>query len=87
MRSAVGIQQEIPAYNGDCPLDRIIRFRIGLNIGDAITDGSDLHGDVVNVAARLQVECPPGGICVTRAVRDHVRDRLNLRSKSLARLN
>ena len=41
-----------------------IRFRIGINIGDAIADGTDLHGDAVNVAARLQAECPPGGVCV-----------------------
>ena len=72
---AAKVQQQVPAHDGDHPCDRIIRFRIGLNIGDAIADGTDLHGDVVNVAARLQAECPPGGICVTRAVRDHVRDR------------
>ena len=43
-----------------------------------IADGTDVHGDVVNVAARLQAECPPGGICVSRAVREHVRDRFDL---------
>ena len=57
--------------------DRAIRFRVGINIGDAIADGTDLHGDAVNVAARIQAECPPGGICVSRSVRDHVHGRLN----------
>ena len=84
---AAKVQQEVPAHDGDHPCDRIIRFRIGLNIGDAIADGTDLHGDVVNVAARLQAECPPGGVYVTRAVRDHVRDRLDLVFEERGSLN
>ena len=66
--------------------DRAILFRFGVDIGDAITDGTDFHGDVVNVAARLQAECPPGGICVTRAVRDHMRGRLDLEFEELGAL-
>jgi adenylate cyclase len=50
-------------------------------------DGTDLHGEVVNVAERLQAQCPPGGVCVTRAVRDHVRDRLELAFEELGPLN
>ena len=64
-----------------------IRFRVGINIGDAIPDGTDLHGEVVNVAERLQAQCPPGGICVTRPVRDHVQDRLGLVFEELGSLN
>jgi hypothetical protein len=56
------------------------------NIGDAIADGTDLHGDAVNVAARTQAECPPDGICVTRAVRDHAQDRLGLTFENLGAL-
>ena len=67
--------------------DRAIRFRVGINIGDAIADGTDLHGDAVNVAARLQAECPAGGICVTRPVRDHVQDRLDLAFEELGALS
>jgi adenylate cyclase len=78
VRCAVEMQQRAPDYDGDQPPDRAIRFRVGINIGDVIADGTDLHGDGVNVAARLQAECPPGGICVSRAVRDHVHDRLDL---------
>ena len=78
VRCAVEMQQQAPDYDGDQPPDRAIRFRVGINIGDVIADGTDLHGDGVNVAARLQAECPPGGICVSRAVRDHVHDRLDL---------
>jgi class 3 adenylate cyclase len=73
IRCAVQVQQQMPLHDGDQRPDRAIRFRVGLNIGDAIADGTDLHGDAVNVAARLQAECPPGGICVSRAVRDLAR--------------
>jgi class 3 adenylate cyclase/TolB-like protein/Tfp pilus assembly protein PilF len=84
---AVAVQQAVPAQDSAHPPDRAIRFRIGLNIGDAIADGADLHGEVVNVAARLQAECPPGGICVTRAVRDQVRDKLDLSFEELGALD
>ena len=72
VRCAVKVQEQVPVHDGDQPSDRAIRFQVAINIGDAIADGTDLHGDAVNVAARIQAECPPGGICVTRAVRDHV---------------
>ena len=75
---AVKMQQQVPIHDGDQPSDRAIRFRVGINIGDAIADGTDLHGDAVDVAARIQAGCPPGGICVTRSVRDHVHGRLDL---------
>ncbi len=63
---------------GDQPPERRIRFRIGIDLGDAIPDGTDLHGEAVNVAARLEAECPVDGICVSRSVRDHVHGRLDL---------
>ena len=87
VRCAVKVQQQVPIHDGDHPPDRAIRFRVGINIGDAIPDGTDLHGDVVNVAARLQAECPPGGICVSRSVRDHVHDRLDLAFEELGALD
>ena len=81
------VQEQVPVRDGDQPSDRAIRFRVAINIGDAIADGTDLHGDAVNVAARIQAECPPGGICVTRAVRDHVQDRLGLAFEELGALD
>ena len=87
VRCAVKVQQQVPIHDDDHAPDRAIRFRVGINIGDAIADGTDLHGDVVNVAARLQAECPPGGICVSRPVRDHVRDRFDLAFEELGALN
>ena len=87
VRCAVKVQQQVPTHDAEQHPDRAIRFRIGINIGDAIADGTDLHGDAVNVAARLQAECPPGGICVTRSVRDHVHGRLDLAFEELGPLN
>jgi adenylate cyclase len=78
VRCAVKVQQQVPVYDGDQPPAWRIRFRIGINIGDVIPHGTDLHGDGVNIAARLQAECPVGGICVSRTVRDHVHGRLDL---------
>jgi adenylate cyclase len=87
VRCAVQMQQRIPLHDAAAHPDRTIRFRMGINIGDAIADGTDLHGDAVNVVARLQAECPPGGICVSRAVRDHVHGRLDLTFAELGVLN
>src|SRR6476659_8132304 len=87
VQCATKVQQQVPILDSDQPLDRAIRFRVGINIGDAIADGTDLHGDAVNVAARLQAECPPGSICVSRSVRDHVHGRLDLTFEALGPLD
>jgi adenylate cyclase len=87
VRSAVQVQRQVPLHDEGCPADRHIRFRMGINIGDAIAEGTDLHGDAVNVAVRLQAECPPGAICVTRAVRDHMQGRIDLAFEALGALD
>ena len=87
VRCAVKVQQQVPACDGDQPADQTIRFRVGINVGDVIPDGTDVHGDVVNVAARLQAKCPPGGICVSRSVRDHMQGRLDLTFEELGALS
>src|SRR5271166_2523218 len=87
VRCAVKVQQQVPTHDGDRPPDRRIHFRIGIDVGDAIPDGTDIHGDVVNIAARLQAECPPGAVCISRAVRVHVRSRLDLVFEPLGALS
>ena len=87
VRCAMQVQRQVPIHDGDQPPDCAIRFRVGINIGDAIADGTDLHGDAVNVAVRLQAECLPGGICVSRVVHDHVHGRLDLGFEALGALN
>ena len=65
-------------YDADQSVDQRIRFRIGINIGDVIPEGTNLHGDGANIAARLEAVSPVGGICVSRTVVDHVHSRLDL---------
>jgi len=76
VRCAVEVQREMAERNTDVPRNRRIDFRMGINVGDIIRDGRDIYGDGVNVAARLEALAEPGGICVSRAVRDQVRDKL-----------
>jgi TolB-like protein len=63
--------------NAAAPVDQRIEFRVGINLGDVIVEGDDIFGDGVNIAARLEALAEPGGICVSRVVRDQVRDRLD----------
>jgi adenylate cyclase len=86
VRCAIKVQQQIPIYDGDQPRDRRIRFRVGIDMGDAILDGTDLHRDAVNIAARLEAKSPEGGICVSRPVRDHMQGRLDLAFEPIGEL-
>ncbi len=58
-------------------------FRVGVNLGDVIVDGDDIHGDGVNVAARLEAMADAGGICLSRTVREQIVDRLDLTLEDL----
>jgi len=77
VRCAVDVQREMAVRNIGVPADRCIEFRIGINVGDIIIDEGDIFGDGVNVAARPEALAEPGGICVSRVVRDQVRDKLD----------
>jgi TolB-like protein/class 3 adenylate cyclase len=78
VRCAVDIQRGMINRNADEPEEKRIVFGIGINVGDIIVDGIDIYGDDVNVAARLETLCEPGGLCVSRAVNDQIRDKLSL---------
>jgi adenylate cyclase len=79
VRCAVEVQREMAARNADVLAQRRIEFRIGINLGDIIIAAdNDIHGDGVNVAARLEGIAEPGGICVSGTVRDHIGSRLDL---------
>jgi adenylate cyclase len=77
VRCAVDIQRGMAERNADMPPDRRIQFRVGINVGDIISDDNDIYGDGVNVAARLEALAEPGGIMVSRNVYDQVRDKLS----------
>jgi adenylate cyclase len=78
VRCAVGVQRAMVERNGTVPPEKRIEFRVGINLGDIIVDGDDIHGDGVNIAARLEGLAEPSGICISRKVRDEVRDKLDL---------
>jgi adenylate cyclase len=75
---AIAVQQGMMRRNTDAAEDKRLVFRVGINIGDVIIEKGDVFGDGVNVAARLESLCEPGGICLSRSVRDQVRDKLPL---------
>jgi class 3 adenylate cyclase/pimeloyl-ACP methyl ester carboxylesterase len=75
---AVTIQRRLASRNSGVPEDKRIVFRIGINVGDIIIDGDDIFGDGVNIAARLQTLCEPGGLCISRTANDQIRDKLSL---------
>jgi adenylate cyclase len=77
VRCSVEVQRGMIDREPEVPEERRIRFRIGVNLGDVIAEEHDIFGDGVNVAARLEALAEPGGICISRVVRDQVRDRLD----------
>ena len=79
---AIDIQNRVADIDTDRPDDERIRFRIGINVGDVIVDGDDIYGDGVNVAARLEGLADPGGICISRAAAEQVRDKVPIRIES-----
>jgi TolB-like protein len=77
VRSAVETQQAVAARNSALPDDKRIEFRVGINLGDVVIDGDDIHGDGVNVAARLEGLSEPGAICISGKVYEEIRDRVD----------
>jgi TolB-like protein/Flp pilus assembly protein TadD len=86
LSAAIEFQQAMAEANLQQPEDTRIVFRLGLHLGDLIVEGDDLYGDGVNVAARLEAEAPPGGIVVSRAIREAVEGRLKATLNSLGEL-
>ncbi len=74
---AVAVQRGMAKQNVGTPEQHKVVFRVGVNLGDIIVEGDDIHGDGVNVAARLEALAEPGGICVSGIVHDQVRDKLD----------
>ena len=74
----VAVQQGMAERNAATPDHQRIVFRVGINLGDVIIEDGDIHGDGVNVAARLEAVAEPGEICISGTVRDHIGDRLDL---------
>ncbi len=73
---AIDIQRELAKANEAIEEAKRLRFRIGINVGDVMVKDGDIFGDGVNIAARLEGLAEPGGICISRGVRDHIRHKL-----------
>jgi hypothetical protein len=83
VQCAVDLQHDMAAANGDQTDDRHIVLRIGVNLGDVMVEGSDLYGDGVNVAARLEALAEPGSILISGTAYDYVRNKVKVRFDDL----
>ncbi len=74
---AIAIQKMMAERNAEAPEEKRIVYRIGVNLGDVLIEGDDILGDGVNIAARLEGICEPGGVLVSGSAFDHVRGRID----------
>jgi TolB-like protein len=78
LRCATEIQKDMTERNAEVPTAERIEFRIGINVGDIMSEGGDIFGDGVNVAARLEGLADPGGICVSGRVQEDARGKFDI---------
>lgn len=78
VRCALAMQRAMAECNANVPDERRLMFRVGINVGDVVSEGDDLLGDGVNVAARLEGLANPGGIAVSDDAYRQVRDRVDI---------
>ena len=76
VNAAIAIQQDMPKFNDGAAPGRVVELRIGINLGDVIVEGTDIYGDGVNVAARLQEICTPGGVTLSATAFEHVSGKV-----------
>ncbi len=78
IEAAVKIQSALREQQQSLPTEERLVFRVGISMGDVIADGDDLIGDAVNVAARLEGVCEPGGVCISEAVHDAAHRNIDI---------
>jgi len=83
VQCAVEIQNDLKTRNEELPEASRMPFRIGINLGDIIEEEGNIYGDGVNVASRMEALADPGGICISRSVHDHVKNKLSVGFQSL----
>src|SRR5258708_1663265 len=83
VRCAVEVQQRMGERNADVPSDIRIAFRVGINLGDIIIDGDDIHGDGVHVAARLAAMAGTGTVCLSVGAWEQARGKVSFGADDL----
>ena len=83
--AALEIQRELAERNSELPANRVMAFRIGINLGDVVVEEDAIYGDGVNIAARRESLAEPGGICIARNVHDQVEGKLPLEFEYLGK--
>ncbi|MBT6437902.1 MAG: adenylate/guanylate cyclase domain-containing protein [Rhodobacteraceae bacterium] len=83
---AVQIQSKMLAINENIPESQKMRFRVGINIGDVMISDDNLFGDAINVAARLEAEAQPEGICISKSVFEMVSDKVKASFENAGKL-
>lgn len=76
--AAIAIQEQMHSFNADIPPEKAVALRIGINLGDVILEGTDIFGDGVNVAARIQEVCTPGGVALSATAHEHVNGKVDV---------
>ncbi|MCV9967073.1 adenylate/guanylate cyclase domain-containing protein [Pararhizobium sp. BT-229] len=83
LRCAVDVQQQKAEHNATAAPEQRLEFRIGINLGDIIVEGEDIHGDSVNIADRIQALAEPGGIALSGSAYDQVKTKVSVGYVSL----
>ena len=83
VRCAVEIQEELRVRNAELPKNRMMKIRIGINLGDVVEEGERIYGDGVNITARVEGLAEGGGICISGTVYDSIKNKLSLSYESL----
>src|SRR5262249_16943447 len=83
IQCAVEIQTALKTENANLPTNRRMEFRIGINLGDVMVEGEQIYGDGVNIAARLEALAEAGGICISGAVYEQIKNKLTLHYEDL----
>jgi adenylate cyclase len=86
MRFSIEVQRAIPSFDGDHAQERRLRFRMGVTVGDVISEGTNLHGEGIKHRRAAANRLSLGAICVSRIVREQVGNRLGLPFKELGAL-
>ena len=83
VQGAVEMQRELKIRNAEVPAERKVEFRMGINLGEIVVEGDQIHGEGINVAVRIEGLAEAGGICVSEMVYDQIKSRLALACEDL----